>query len=75
MLQIDTSSSALSFSIVSTAAPHVSYLQANQSWQVFSTFKGLPETPPEVTTASLGAPIEIDVEKGIESGGSEDRKL
>lgn len=44
-------------------------------WQVFSTFKRLPETPPAVTTASLGAPFELDVEKGFERGGSEDREL
>lgn len=45
-------------------------------WQVFSTFKRLPETPPAVTTTSLGAPFELDdVEKGIESGESEDRKF
>ena len=37
-------------------------------WHVFSSFKRLPETPPVVITASLGAPFELeDVEKGIES--------
>jgi hypothetical protein len=39
-------------------------------WQLFSSFKRLPETPPAVTAASLGAPFEFDVEKGIDSGRS-----
>jgi len=35
-------------------------------WQMFSSFKRLNETPPEVATVSMGTRFEFDVEKGME---------
>ena len=54
--------------------PSASYKKRGR-WQVFSTFERLQETPPAVTTASLGALFELDVEKAIVSVESEERKL
>ena len=35
-------------------------------WPHFSDFRKLPETPPALASAELGAPFAFDIEKGME---------
>ena len=37
----------------------------SRRWPLFSSFKKLDDTPPAITAASVGAPFEYDVEKGV----------
>ena len=40
----------------------------HKRWPLVSNFRRLDDTPPAVTTASLGAPFEFDVEKAANFG-------
>ena len=40
--------------------------EERRTWPQFSDFRKLPATPPALTSASLGAPFALDVEKGVE---------